>query len=77
MGRNLQNLLRRRARIANVAHGGLEGITGKANDRRQNYFGFWYQKIARATKATVMIQRMISLARFFSFSSAISAVQHT
>jgi hypothetical protein len=42
-----------------------------------SYRGFWYQKIAKATKATVMIHRTISLARFFSFSSAIGAVQHT
>jgi hypothetical protein len=77
MGGKLQKVLRQGARFADVAHGGLEGITGKANDRRQYYFGFWYQKIARATKATVMIQRMMSLARFFSFSSAIGAVQHT
>jgi hypothetical protein len=55
----------------------LGGITSKANDLRQCYLGFWYQKIARATKATVMIQRTMSLARFFSFSSAIGAVQHT
>ena len=77
MGRNLQELVRRGAGIGNVAHSGLEGITSKANDLRQYYFGFWYQKIARATKATVMIQRTMSLARFFSFSSAIGAVQHT
>jgi hypothetical protein len=70
-------LVRRRAMIANVAQSGLEGITRNANDLRQDYLGFWYQKIARATKATVMIQRTMSLARFFSFSSAIGAVQHT
>ena len=77
MGVDLQKLLRQGARIADVAHSGLEGIMRNADDLRQNYFGFWYQKIARATKATVMIQRMMSLARFFSFSSAIGAVQHT
>jgi hypothetical protein len=77
MGRNLHKLLCRGAMIADVAHSGLEGITRNTNDLRQNYLGFWYQKIARATKATVMIQRMMSLARFFSFSSAIGAVQHT
>jgi hypothetical protein len=73
----LQKLLCRGASIADVAHRGLEGITTNTNDLRQNYLGFRYQKIARATKATVMIQRMMSLARFFSFSSAIGAVQHT
>jgi len=77
VGRNLQKVLRRGARIAGAAHSGSEGITKNANELRQNYLGFWYQKIARATKATVMIQRMMSLARFFSFSSAIGAVQHT
>ena len=51
-------------------------MTTNAHDFRQDYFGFWYQKIARATKATVMIQRTISLARFFSLSSAMGAVQH-
>lgn len=76
MGVNLQKLLRRGARIADGAHSGLEGITTNTNDLHQNYLGFWYQKIASATKATVMIQRMMSLARFFSFSSAIGAVQH-
>lgn len=45
--------------------------------RASDYLGFWYQKIARATKANVMIQRTMSLARFFSLSSAIGAVQHT
>jgi hypothetical protein len=34
-----------------------------------------YQKIASATKATVMIHRMMSLLRFFS--SAMEEVQHT
>lgn len=43
----------------------------------QSYLGLWYQKIASATSATVMIQRMMSLVRLFSFSSAISGVQHT
>jgi hypothetical protein len=33
-----------------------------------NYF--LYQRIATATKITVMIQRMMSLLRFFSFASA-------
>jgi hypothetical protein len=33
---------------------------------------FLYQKIASATKATVMIHRTMSLLRFFSFSSAIA-----
>jgi hypothetical protein len=33
-----------------------------------NYF--LYQKIATATRMTVMIQRMMSLLRFFSFGSA-------
>src|SRR6266496_1777640 len=42
-----------------------------------SYFGFWYQKIARATSATVMIHRTTSFVRFFSFSSAIGEVQHT
>lgn len=31
-----------------------------------NYFGFMYQKIANATRATVMIHRTMSLLRFFS-----------
>lgn len=43
----------------------------------KDYLGFWYQKIARATRATVMIQRMMSFVRFFSLGSAISEVQHT
>ena len=43
----------------------------------QHYFGFWYQKIATATRSTVMIQRTMSLARFFSLGSAISVLQHT
>jgi hypothetical protein len=77
MGGNLQKLLRRGARIADVAHSGLEGITRNAKDLRQNYLGLLYQKNASATKAMVMIQRTMSLARFFSFSSAIGAVQHT
>jgi hypothetical protein len=76
MGRELAKPVRRGARIAKLAHSGLGGITSRANDLRQYYLGFWYQKIARATKATVMIQRTMSLARFFSFSSAIGAVQH-
>lgn len=42
---------------------------------RENYRGFMYQKIASATRATVMIHRTMSLLRFFS--SAIDAVQHT
>ena len=36
-----------------------------------DYLGFWYQKIASATRSTVTIQRTMSLARFFSFGSAI------
>ena len=33
-------------------------------------YGFLYQKIANATNATVIIHRMMSLLRFFCFSSA-------
>jgi len=59
--------------------------TGKVGEARTlpgvscawNYLGFLYQKNATATKSAVIIQRMISFARFFSFSSAIGAVQHT
>lgn len=40
-------------------------------------YGFLYQKIANATRATVMIHRTMSLLRFFSFSSAIKRIQHT
>ena len=43
----------------------------------EDYFGFWYQKIARATRKMVIIQSTISLARFFSLGSAINEVQHT
>ena len=57
--------------------GGFRMDDDEGCDLRQDYLGFWYQKIARATKATVMIQRTMSLARFFSLSSTISAVQHT
>jgi len=57
------------------------GKIGEARTRRLsgvwNYLGFLYQKNATATKSAVMIQRMMSFARFFSLSSAIGAVQHT
>ena len=56
---------------------GDEGDDDERYPLSLSYRGFWYQKIAKATKATVMIQRTMSLARFFSFSSAIGAVQHT
>ena len=47
------------------------------NRLTKDYFGFWYQKIARATRATVMIQSTMSLARFFSLGSAIVGIKHT
>ncbi len=55
----------------------LHDVRDRRKATRRIYFGFWYQKIASATRAKVMIQRTISLARLFSFGSAINAVQHT
>ena len=76
-GGNLQKLLREWGEDCSRSPQRVRRDHVSAKHLRHNYLGFWYQKIARATKAMVMIQRMMSFARFFSFSSAISAVQHT
>ncbi len=53
-----------------VRTGSLGAFNLWAEQAEQIYF--LYQKIASATKATVMIHRTMSLLRFFSFSSAIA-----
>ncbi len=49
----------------------MAGWTDLWAERAEQIY-FLYQKIASATKATVMIHRTMSLLRFFSFSSAIA-----
>ena len=51
----------------------VEENTGNVSFLRETYLGLRYQKIATATSSAVMIQRIMSFAVFFSFSSAISA----